>query len=99
MDCINLRKAFDSITEQRKPEVIGTLNGSPVRIAKIQGQFDWHQHKHADEFILVMKGELEVNLRDHKVGISAGECFTVPRGEEHMTLAQGEVEVLYIRPE
>jgi mannose-6-phosphate isomerase-like protein (cupin superfamily) len=96
---INLDREFESISEHWKPKALGTLNGQPVRIVKLQGEFEWHKHDHADEFMLVMQGELVVRLRDGDVHIKERECCVVPRGIEHLTAAAEETQVLFIRPE
>ena len=47
---------------------------------------------------LVWKGSFRVEFRDHTVELHSGELFVVPRGIEHRTAAEEEVEVVIIEP-
>ena len=51
-----------------------------------------------DDFFLVLKGTLQIELRDRTVTLEPGELFVVPRGVEHRPVAHGEVELLLIEP-
>jgi quercetin dioxygenase-like cupin family protein len=47
---------------------------------------------------LVVKGKLVIKLRDRDIKLSEGEFFIVPRGIEHMPVADEEVHVLLLEP-
>ena len=55
-------------------------------------------HEDTDDFFLVLKGTLEIELRDRTVTINPGEVFVVPKGVEHRPVAHGEVHILLIEP-
>lgn len=74
------------------------LNGQQVKVAKLKGEFIWHQHEHEDELFLVMKGRLRIKLPDREVTINAGEFFIVPKGVEHLPIAEDEVHVILLEP-
>ncbi len=97
-DKVNLEQAFASFAEQWSPRLAAELNGQHVRLAKLQGEFFWHAHEHEDEFFLVVKGELTLKLRDRDVVLNEGEFFVVPRGVEHLPLAENECQVLLFEP-
>ena len=40
----------------------------------------WHDHPETDEVFLVLKGRLEIQLRDGNVVLNEGEMFVVPKG-------------------
>ncbi len=46
----------------------------------------------------LIKGTLDIELRDRTVILNAGEVFVVPRGIEHRPVAHGEVHILLIEP-
>lgn len=95
---INLAEALSRITSYWAPVVVGELNGQQVKLAKLKGEFLWHHHEQEDELFLVLKGTLLMRLRDRDVAIHAGEFFIVPRGVEHLPVAEQEVHLLLFEP-
>ena len=67
-----------------------------VLLAKLKGDFIWHQHQDEDELFLVQKGILEMHFRDRVEVLEAGEMIVVPKGVEHCPKTRDgqEVEVL-----
>lgn len=98
MKAINLNEKFDLFNEQWTPKIIGELNGQHVKLAKLEGEFVWHNHKNEDELFYVIKGQLIIEMRDHKVTLNPGELYIVPRGVEHKPIAHAEVHVLLFEP-
>lgn len=98
MQKVNLKEKLATFSEQWSPKVVGELNGQHVRLAKIQGEFVWHQHEDEDELFLIVSGHLELHLRDRVVELEEGEFFIVPRGVEHKPVAAEEVHVLLFEP-
>jgi len=89
-DVVNLRQKFALFTEQWQPKVVGELNGQQVKIARIGGEFVWHQHEHEDELFLVVRGTLRLRFRDGERVVQEGELIVVPRGTEHLPVAETE---------
>lgn len=98
MEKVNLSEKLALFHDHWSPKIVGELNGQHVKLAKLQGAFDWHQHENEDELFLVLQGELAIELRDRTVSLSVGEFFIVPRGVEHLPIAQEEVHVLLFEP-
>ena len=97
-DKLDLTAAFARIQEHWRPRVAAELNGQEVKLAKFRGTFVWHSHAEADELFLVWRGRMRLEYRDRVVELSAGEMAVVPRGVEHRTSADEEVEVLLLEP-
>jgi len=57
-----------------------------------------HKHDDTDDFFLVLKGRLTIELRDRTVTLGPGELFVVPKGVEHRPVAKDEVHILLIEP-
>jgi len=95
---INLEEAFSQIRDYWSPMIVGELNGQHVKVAKLHGEFVWHHHEQEDELFFVVKGTLLMRLRDREVRIEAGEFFIVPRGVEHLPIAEQEVHLLLFEP-
>ena len=58
------KEAFQSITDYWSPKVISEFNGQYVKIAKLKGDFVWHDHKEEDELFLIVKGSLSIDFED-----------------------------------
>ena len=95
---VNLAEKLSQISEYWRPKVVGELNGQEVKLVKFKGEFVWHHHEHEDELFLVVRGTFRVEFRDKVVTLTEGEFVIVPRGVEHRTAADDEVDVLIFEP-
>ncbi len=98
MDVINIEQKFKLFDEQWSPKIIGQLNGQDVKLAKLQGEFVWHDHKNEDELFYVIKGTLRIEFREKMVTLNAGEMLVIPKGIEHKPIAEKEVWILLFEP-
>ena len=98
MSAINLADKLATFSEHWQPRTVSQFNGHDIMVVKAQGEFVWHKHDDTDDFFLVLKGNLTIELRDRKVHLGPGELFVVPRGVEHRPVAMEEVHVLLIEP-
>ena len=78
------------------PAIAGQPNGQDVRVAKLEGAFDWHSHADADEAFLVLKGAFRLCLRDGDLELGEGDFAVVPAGVEHRPVAEQEAWVMMI---
>jgi mannose-6-phosphate isomerase-like protein (cupin superfamily) len=95
---INFTQKLGLFSEHWQPKVIAEMNDYQFKIAKLQGDFIWHDHKDTDETFTVLEGVLRIDFRDGAVDIAAGEMFVVPKGVEHKPFAEHEVKMLLIEP-
>jgi mannose-6-phosphate isomerase-like protein (cupin superfamily) len=95
---INLRQKLGLFGEQWTPKVVAEMNDYQFKVAKLKGDFIWHDHKDTDETFIVIEGDLRIDFRDGAVCIATGEMFVVPKGVEHKPYAEHEVKVLLIEP-
>ena len=95
---INLAEKLAGFTEHWQPRTVAEFNGHDIMIVKAEGEFVWHKHDDTDDFFLVLRGELEIQLRDRSVTLRPGELFVVPKGVEHRPVAKEEVHLLLIEP-
>ncbi len=84
--------------EHWSPKIVGSLNDSYVKLAKLKGEFVWHHHETEDELFFVVKGKLLIKFRDEDVWLGEGEFIIVPKGVEHKPVATEEVHVMLIEP-
>jgi mannose-6-phosphate isomerase-like protein (cupin superfamily) len=98
MDVVNLKDKFGRISERWSPKILAQLNDYHVKAVKLCGEFVWHKHDETDELFLVTKGSLVIRFRDREVTLGPGELVVVPKGVEHLPVAEEECEVLLIEP-
>ena len=95
---IDLAEKLAAFSEHWQPRTVAEFNGHDVMVVKAQGEFVWHKHDETDDFFLVLRGELVIELRDGSVTLRAGDLFIVPKGVEHRPVAREEVHLLLIEP-
>jgi mannose-6-phosphate isomerase-like protein (cupin superfamily) len=97
-DKINLAEKLGLIDEYFKPGIVGFMNDYKLTVVRVLGEFVWHKHDDTDDFFLVLRGHLTIQLRDRDVELGPGELFVVPTGVEHCPKATEEAHVLLIEP-
>jgi mannose-6-phosphate isomerase-like protein (cupin superfamily) len=97
-EVIDLHQKFALFSECWRPKIVGELNDSFVKLARLKGEFVWHRHEREDELFLVIKGSLVVKLRDRDIVVGEGQLVVIPRGVEHLPVAAQEVHVVLIEP-
>ncbi len=96
MKKLNIPAAFDRIPETWSPHIAARVNGQEVRLAKIQGSFDWHHHDGVDELFFVVKGSFVMRFRDGDVAMDEGDMIVVPANTEHLPVAAEECWILMV---
>jgi len=96
----SLSEKLGQFEEQWAPRVIAELNGQEVKLARLEGPFEWHRHPEADELFLVLGGRLTIELREREdAELEEGDYCVVPAGTEHRPVAEeGEAQVLLFEP-
>jgi len=100
MKSINLKKKFEKFNEQWSPHIVAELNDQYIKLAKVQGDFVWHDHANEDELFVVLKGTLIMEFRDGLQEVGPGEILVVPKSVEHLprTKNNEEVHLMLIEP-
>jgi len=93
---INIEQSFDQVSEYWSPRVIGRVNDQFVKIAKVKGEFVWHNHADEDELFLVVRGRLRMQLEGDEVELNAGDMYVVSKGVMHNPVADDECWVMLI---
>ena len=102
---VNLAEKLATFSDHWSPRTVALFNGHDVMVVKVQGEFVWHKHDDTDDLFLVLKGMLDIQLRDCRVGLNwkfvtlgPGEMFIVPARVEHRPVAREETHLLLIEP-
>ena len=95
---VNLAQKFDLFQEYWSPRIAGEINDSFVKLVKLKGEFVWHHHDDEDELFLVVKGQLTIKSHAGDVDLEEGEFVIIPKGVEHLPIAEEEAHVLLLEP-
>ena len=95
---IDLSQKLSTFSEHWSPRTVTQFNDCDVMVVKVKGEFVWHKHDDTDDFFLVLKGMLDIQLRDRTVTLGPGQIYVVPKGVEHRPVAREEVHLLLIEP-
>lgn len=98
MNGINLKEKFSLFKEYWNPKIVGELNGQYVKLAKLKGEFVWHKHEDEDELFMVIKGKLTIKFKEKEIELDEGEFYIIPRGVEHLPVAEEECHVMIFEP-
>jgi len=95
---IDLSEKLSTFSEHFSPRTVTQFNNCDVMVVKLKGEFIWHKHDDTDDFFLVLKGMLDIELRDRTITLGPGQMYVVPKGVEHRPVAREEVHLLLIEP-
>lgn len=95
---VNLSEKLGNFDQHWAPRSVAQFNGHDVMVVKVLGEFNWHSHDDTDDLFLVLKGEIDIQMRDRTVTLQAGELFVVPQGVHHRPVARKEAHLLLIEP-
>ena len=79
---INFKEKYSMFSKRWSHRVIAEMNDYQFKLAKIKGEFVWHDHKNTDETFIVIEGEM----------------YVVPKGVEHKPCAENECKILVVEP-
>ena len=98
LNTINLKEKFSMFSNYWSPRVIAEMNDYHFKLAKIKGEFVWHEHKDTDEVFIVIEGSMSIEFENGRVNLSEGEMFVVPKGVEHKPFADNECRIMLVEP-
>jgi mannose-6-phosphate isomerase-like protein (cupin superfamily) len=82
-----------------QPRTVVEYNGHDVMVVKVRGDYVWHSHPDTDDFFLVLRGRLHIDLPGNRtVTLESGQLYVVPRGTPHRPRAEEETHLLLIEP-
>jgi len=98
MKSINFADKFSKFSDHWSPKVIAEMNDYQFKLAKLEGEFVWHNHPDTDEVFIVIEGSMKIELEDGVVELSAGEMYVVPKGVMHKPSAEDECQIMLVEP-
>ena len=96
---IDILEKFDLFNDYWNPRIIGESNGQLIKIAKVKGEFVWHDHKDQDELFYVVKGRLFIDLESETIDLKEGQMTIIRRGTKHRPRTKEECWIMLVEPE
>jgi len=93
---IDVKEKLTLFSEHWSPKIIAQMNDYHFKIAKIQGEFVWHDHPETDEVFIILKGKLQIQFRNGSVTLNEGDMFVVPKEVEHKPVAEQECHIMLV---
>lgn len=98
MEKINLIELINKIKEPWEPQNIVLVDETALRIAKIEGAYNWHIHREEDEFFLVLKGKIFIDTDEGSIELNEMEGCLVKKGTRHRSRTEKPAWILLIEP-
>lgn len=98
MDKIVFKELIKGITETWEPQKIADVNETALRVARVEGAYDWHVHAREDEFFFVLEGNIFIDTEHGSVELAEGEGFLVKRGLRHRSRSEKPAWILLVEP-
>jgi quercetin dioxygenase-like cupin family protein len=91
---VSINTAVTALSDPWQPRDLAVANGAVIRVARLAGEFAWHQHEE-DEVFLCWDGSFRIELEGcPPVTLGAGDLFVVPRGARHRPVADSTAHAL-----
>ncbi len=97
-ESVNIGEKFNLFSDYWRPRIVAEFNDNYVKIVRVKGEFIWHKHEDEDELFLVLEGRLTIKLRERDLSLGPGELVVIPKGIEHMPVAEDEARLMLIEP-
>ncbi len=100
MSVVSIPAVAAATPDAWRPVNLVQANDTIVRLARLDGEFDWHTHEE-DELFLCWEGEFRIEMDGaESVHLRNGDLYVVPAGVEHRPVADAPAVTLLIeRPE
>ena len=98
MDRIDLKKVVRETKDAWQPRDILHIHDTALRVAKIEGAYDWHVHLREDELFIVLKGRIFIDTDAGAVELKENQGYLVRKGTRHRSRAKKAAWVLLIEP-
>lgn len=68
----------------------------PIRVNKLSGRIQRHEHPQAHHFLYLIQGQIELTVGEEIWRLQAGDFVTIPRGSIHAMQRLGAAEALFL---
>lgn len=96
IDKKNTEDKLKLISDYWNPKIVEEFNDHQIRLVKFKGELCYHKHEEEDEVFFVLKGSIQIDLKNKIITLNQGEFLKIPRGIIHKPIAEKEAEVMMI---
>jgi mannose-6-phosphate isomerase-like protein (cupin superfamily) len=97
LEAFDLDSLASDVTVPWHNQTLARVNDCVVRMGVVEGIYPWHRHEHEDEFFLVIRGELRLDVEGGRtVPLHPGQGVVVPAGHQHRPRAYERTIMLMI---
>ena len=93
---INIKQKFSKFSEYWSPKVLAEMNDYEFKIARIKGEFIWHNHTETDEVFIVIEGSMKLLMKGETIQLFEGDLYVVPKGMDHKPVAEKECKLMLV---
>ncbi len=99
MSKVIFQEIIEKVKEKWEPEDVAFINDTALRLAKLEGAYNWHTHPHEDEFFLVLKGKVFIDTKtEGTIELNEMEGYLVKRGTRHRSRTEKPAWIVLIEP-
>ena len=69
-EVVDPRLIARSLVDHWSPRIVGEIDDSFLKVAKVKGEFPWHSHEDEDEMFMVLDGKLSIHMEDRTVELT-----------------------------
>lgn len=95
---MNVLEKFKDVKDYFSPKIIGEVNDTYIKIAKIKGdKVPWHAHHNEDEMFYILEGSLFFEIENgNDFMMNTGDFFIVKKGIRHRVSSIEECKIMLI---
>lgn len=82
-DHINLQSIALSIPDSWRSKIVGKVAGTNVKVVRMDGRAYPNEEHPFNEALLVVEGQMNLQLGDRVIPVKSGEVYIVPAGIAH----------------
>ncbi len=98
MSKLSIKELVKQVQDPWQPKDVAYINETALRVAKIEGAYNWHTHRDEDEFFLVLKGKIHIDTEEGSIELRENEGCLVKRGKRHRSRSEKPAWILLIEP-
>jgi mannose-6-phosphate isomerase-like protein (cupin superfamily) len=95
----DLKDLFVRIQTVWDPHLAGQFNNQQIKLVKVSGPGDWQCHQEGDLFLMALRGEIMIHVKDRKIQLAPGQFSVILKGTRYRLSSVLWAELLLVTPE